>query len=130
MGVDPPVTETTLRASPHTDAVVNGRRLAARTMRTWSLLDGEEAVTAIVAELVANAVRHAGTPLELRLLRKPGRVRVEVRDRSSALPKLHEPEPLGEGRRGLFLVDRYSSSWGVELNASGGGKVVWAEVAV
>src|SRR5438034_4144041 len=83
------VTETTLRAAPHTEAVANGRRLAARTMRTWSLLNVEEAVTAIVAELVANAVRHARTPLELRLLRKPGRVRVEVRDRSPLIPRLH-----------------------------------------
>jgi len=123
------VTETTLRAAPHTEAVANGRRLAARTMRTWALLDREEAVTAIVAELVANAVRHAGTPLELRLLRRPGRVRVEVWDRSPMMPRLYVPGPLEEGRRGLFLVERYSNSWGAEPT-TGGGKVVWAEVAV
>ena len=55
------MTETTLRAAPQTEAVEYARRLAARTMRTWALMEREELVTAIVAELVANAVRHAGT---------------------------------------------------------------------
>lgn len=123
------MTETTLRAAPHTGAVESSRRLAARTMRTWSLLDREEPVTAIVAELVANAVRHAETPLELCLRRLPGRIRVEVRDGSALMPRMSVPQPLDEGRRGLFLVDRYASAWGADP-IPGGGKIVWAEVAV
>jgi anti-sigma regulatory factor (Ser/Thr protein kinase) len=103
------------------------RRLSARTMRAWSLLDREEQVTAIVAELVGNAVRHAGTALELRLLRRPGVVRVEVRDRAAAMPRLRVPALLEESHRGLFLVDTFASSWGAAPVT--GGKVVWAEVA-
>ncbi|TNY37522.1 ATP-binding protein [Thermomonospora catenispora] len=119
--------ETTLRAAPQSEAVELARRLAARTMRTWSLLEREEQVTAIVAELVANAVRHAGTVLELRLLRRPDAVRVEVRDRAPAMPKMTVPAPLDEGHRGLFIVDRFATSWGAVPVT--GGKVVWAEVA-
>lgn len=121
------MTETTLRAAPQSEAVELARRLAARTMRTWSLLDREERVTAIVAELVANAVRHAGTPLELRLVRRPGRVRVEVRDRATTLPRMTVPDPLDECHRGLLIVDRFATAWGA--SPVNGGKVVWAEIS-
>jgi anti-sigma regulatory factor (Ser/Thr protein kinase) len=124
----PPVTETTLRSAPQTEAVEQARRLSARMMRAWSLLDQEEMVTAIVAELVANAVRHAGTPLELRLARLHHQVRVEVRDRAVEMPKMSIPEPEDEGHRGLFIVDRYATAWGADPVL--GGKVVWAEVSV
>ncbi|WP_412517508.1 ATP-binding protein [Actinomadura madurae] len=91
-------------------------------------MDREELVTAIVAELVANAVRHAGTALELRLLRGTGRIRVEVRDRAAQLPRLTVPGPLDESHRGLFIVDRFANSWGADPVT--GGKVVWAEVDI
>jgi anti-sigma regulatory factor (Ser/Thr protein kinase) len=118
---------TTMRSAPQSEAVEHARRLAARTMRTWSLIEREEQVTAIVAELVANAVRHAGTALELRLQRRPGSVRVEVRDRAPSLPRLTVPAPLDESHRGLFIVDRFATQWGAIPVT--GGKVVWAEVA-
>lgn len=97
-------------------------------MRSWSLLHREELVTAIVTELVANAVRHAGTALELRLVRRPGKVRVEVRDRTAQLPRLIRPEPLDEEHRGMLIVDEFSDDWGADRVP--GGKVVWAEVGV
>lgn len=97
-------------------------------MRQWGLPEGEEPVTAIVAELVGNAVRHARTPLELRLRHQPGQIRVEVWDASRRLPAWAFPELLGEGRRGLFLVDYYATAWGAD--PAPGGKIVWAEVAV
>lgn len=123
------MTETCFRAAPVSGTVETSRRLAARTMRTWSLLEREEPVTAIVAELVANAVRHARTPLELYLRRLPGRIRVEVKDGSQDMPALYIPKPLEEGRRGLFLVDTYATTWGADPTPEG-GKIVWAEVAL
>ncbi len=122
--------ETSLRAAPLTEAVEQSRRLVARTMRAWNLTSGEEPVTAIVAELVANAVTHAATPFELRLLRSDShQIRVEVRDRDHRLPILRNPHPLSDGGRGMFLVDCYAASWGAEP-APDGGKVVWAEIDV
>jgi anti-sigma regulatory factor (Ser/Thr protein kinase) len=81
---------------------------------------------AIVAELVANAVRHAQTPLEVRLVRTPAGVRVEVRDRSGRMPRLSVPRVEEEEHRGLLIVDHYASSWGADLLPE--GKVVWAEI--
>ncbi|HEX6468519.1 MAG TPA: ATP-binding protein [Streptosporangiaceae bacterium] len=121
------MTDSTLRAAPHTEAVVRARGLVVRTLRRWSLGDHEEPVMAIVAELVANAVRHAGTPLEVRLLRRPGGVRVEVHDRASQLPRLSVPRIEEEEHRGLLIVDHYASAWGADLLP--GGKVVWAEIS-
>ncbi|WP_106403711.1 ATP-binding protein [Actinocorallia populi] len=121
--------ETTLRAAPLTEAVEQARRLVARTMRAWNMSAGEEPVTAIVAELVANAVTHAATPFELRLVRGEGHVRVEVRDRDHRLPVLRDLHPLSDGGRGMFLVDCYARSWGAEP-APDGGKMVWAEIDV
>ncbi|RAY16049.1 ATP-binding protein [Actinomadura craniellae] len=122
------MTQTTLRAAPKTEAVEYARRAATRAMRTWALLEREEQVTAIVAELVANAVRHAGTTLELRLSHQDGRVRIEVRDRAARLPRLIVPGPMDEAHRGLLIVDEYAENWGAEPVP--GGKVVWAEVTV
>jgi anti-sigma regulatory factor (Ser/Thr protein kinase) len=120
------MTDSTLRAAPQTEAVVRARGMVVRTLRKWSLADQEEPVMAIVAELVANAVRHAGTPLEVRLVRKPRGVRVEVHDRASKLPRLSVPRIEDEEHRGLLIVDHYASAWGADLLP--GGKVVWAEV--
>jgi anti-sigma regulatory factor (Ser/Thr protein kinase) len=120
--------ETTLRAAPLSEAVEQARRLTVSTMRSWSLSADEEPVTAIVAELVANAVRHAATPLELKLILLDAYVRVEVRDRDHRMPILKKPGPLDDGGRGLFLVDAYSAAWGAERSPDG-GKTVWAEIA-
>ena len=120
------MTDATLRAAPQTEAVVRARGMVVRTLRKWSLADQEEPVMAIVAELVANAVRHAATPLEVRLVRRPRGVRVEVHDRASRLPRLSVPRIEEEEHRGLLIVDHYASAWGADLLP--GGKVVWAEV--
>jgi anti-sigma regulatory factor (Ser/Thr protein kinase) len=119
--------ESTLRAAPQTEAVVRARGLVVRTLRKWSLGDQEEPVMAIVAELVANAVRHARTPLEVRLVRRPAGIRVEVHDRASQLPRLSVPRIEEEEHRGLLIVDHYASAWGADLLP--GGKVVWAEIS-
>jgi hypothetical protein len=80
----------------------------------------------VVTELVANAVRHAGTPMDLRMLRIPHGVRLEVSDGCARLPVRRNADPLAEGGRGLLLVDTMSRSSGVDRRAD--GKTVWAEI--
>jgi len=101
------------------------RLFAMRVLRLWSLSRLEERVSAIIAELVANVVEHAGTDLELRLTHN-GEVRIEVSDRDPAPPVLTMPEPLQEGGRGMLIVDRYSTCWGYA--PANEGKTVWAEI--
>ncbi|ACU35869.1 ATP-binding protein [Actinosynnema pretiosum subsp. pretiosum] len=75
----------------------------------------------VVNALVENALEHAEGPRELRLCRSP--VRVEVDDASpQLLPVLGRP---GRRHRGLLLVNRLASRWGVLPSA--GVKTVWAE---
>ena len=81
------------------------------------------------AELVANAVRHTGgRTFVLRLLRGSGRIRVELRDPSRALPCLIKGDPEDEAGRGLCLVDQLADRWGVDVLSR--GKSVWFELRV
>lgn len=81
----------------------------------------------LATELVTNAVRHAGSGVELTVALDEGRVRIQARDGSSAKPASPPADP--ETRhRGLFLLEDLSEEWGVELEGHT-GKIVWCEVA-
>ncbi|MEU3571988.1 ATP-binding protein [Kitasatospora sp. NPDC036755] len=83
-------------------------------------------VVLLVAELVANAMLHGDGPLELVLDATGQRLRVEVSDRSQAMPALRLPhEPTLPGGHGLFIVQRTADRWGAEPH--GQGKTIWAE---
>jgi two-component sensor histidine kinase len=81
----------------------------------------------VATELVTNAARHAGSAVELTINPGDGRVRIEARDDSAALPK---PPAVGTPtrHRGLQLIEDLSQGWGVEARADR-GKVVWCELA-
>lgn len=86
-------------------------------------------VELLVGELVTNAVLHARTGLHLRLHIADGRVRVEVGDGSARLPRVNDAyDTEAQTGRGLALVERLASCWGVDRTADGSGKVVWFEV--
>src|SRR4051812_24942906 len=83
----------------------------------------------VVSELVSNAVEHARTCIEVRVLHVgPSEVRIEVDDDSEGWPMLREPGLLAENGRGLVIVDRLARCWGIERH-TGDGKTMWAEVA-
>ena len=82
--------------------------------------------TLLVSELVANAILHSGTPLEVVVRCGDDRVRVEVHDGNPQLPvRKHYSNMSGTGR-GLLLVERMAAGWGTDRTA--GGKVVWFEL--
>ena len=82
--------------------------------------------TLLVSELVANAILHSGTPLDVVVRCGDERVRVEVHDGNPQLPvRKHYSNMSGTGR-GLMLVERMAARWGSERTA--GGKVVWFEL--
>ena len=82
----------------------------------------------VITELIANAVRHAGTEIVVRLarLKTLGGVRAEVSDHSTRPVRPRQPDALSESGRGLFLVDTLSSRWGADATTD--GKTVWAEI--
>ncbi|MEU8514761.1 ATP-binding protein [Kitasatospora sp. NPDC048722] len=107
------------------------RRLVLSVLESWDLHQYLEAGELLTSELVSNAVRHAaGRTIGLQVIRKPGWLRVEVRDSSRALPCviLAEPLPVTERGRGLKVVDDLADRWGADLLPRGKG--VWFELKI
>ncbi|WP_199545825.1 ATP-binding protein [Streptomyces sp. N35] len=107
------------------------RRLAQIVvLRHWGLSPQvAEAVVLLVSELVGNAVRHTGARVfGLRMLRRRGWIRIEVRDPSRGLPCLMPVHEMDTSGRGLFLVDKLSDRWGVDLLPR--GKTTWFEMRI
>ncbi|MET8974200.1 ATP-binding protein [Streptomyces sp. NPDC004539] len=126
---DPAEAEIPLPSRPESAAAA--RRLTHFVvLRQWGLSPklAEDAVL-LVSELVGNAVRHTGARVfGLRMRRRRGWIRVEVRDPSRGLPCLMPVQELDVSGRGLFLVDKLSDRWGVDLLPR--GKTTWFEMRV
>ncbi|MEV0786369.1 ATP-binding protein [Streptomyces sp. NPDC050423] len=111
------------------------RRLAGERFDAWGIpygSDTHDALTLIVAELCANAVRHGlvpGRDFRLCLSAEGAALRIEVTDtRGERIPALTQPSdaPDGDGGRGLLLVATLADRWGWYPCADGPGKTVWA----
>ncbi|GGU10249.1 ATP-binding protein [Streptomyces coeruleorubidus] len=126
---NPTEAEVPLPSRP--ESAATARRLTqVVVLRHWGLTPKttEDAVL-LVSELVGNAVRHTGARVfGLRLHRRRGWIRVEVRDPSRGLPCLMPVQELDISGRGLFLVDKLADRWGVDLLPR--GKTTWFEMRV
>jgi anti-sigma regulatory factor (Ser/Thr protein kinase) len=126
---NPTEAEVSLPSRP--ESAATARRLAQVViLRQWGLTPRttEDAVL-LVSELVGNAVRHTGARVfGLRMHRRRGWIRVEVRDPSRGLPCLMPVQDLDISGRGLFLVDKLADRWGVDLLPR--GKTTWFEMRV
>ncbi|MFI1565576.1 ATP-binding protein [Streptomyces sp. NPDC020490] len=126
---DPTDAEVPLPSRP--ESAATARRLAqVVVLRHWGLTPrmAEDAVL-LVSELVGNAVRHTGARVfGLRMRRRRGWIRIEVRDPSRGLPCLLPVQEMDISGRGLFLVDKLSDRWGVDLLPR--GKTTWFEMRV
>jgi anti-sigma regulatory factor (Ser/Thr protein kinase) len=81
----------------------------------------------VVTELVTNAARHAHSPVDVTVAGVHGRIRIEARDDSSAMP-IAARVTTETRHRGLQLIEDLSEGWGVEVRGDN-GKVVWCELA-
>jgi anti-sigma regulatory factor (Ser/Thr protein kinase) len=113
---------------PDHTAPSRARHFVAETLRAWRLDAMVPDAELLVSELVTNAVLHAHSAAVVSLDRAGSQVRVSVSDDSSALPKLRDYGPAAVTGRGIMLVDRVASRWGVDLDGS--GKSVWFELGV
>ena len=82
--------------------------------------------TLLVSELVANAILHSGTPLDVVVRCGDDRVRIEVHDGNPQLPVRKYYSNMSGTGRGLMLVERMAAGWGAER--TDGGKAVWFEL--
>lgn len=83
----------------------------------------------LAGELVANAVVHARTEMELRVELRGDRLHIAVHDGSPRLLHLVPAGPAGEGGHGLRLVEEVAKAWGVHHHPDG-GKVVWCTLDI
>jgi anti-sigma regulatory factor (Ser/Thr protein kinase) len=104
------------------------RRFLRETFDAWGLTAYENAEL-VVSELVSNAIQHGAGPPLVRLVRRSGRVRIEVDDASGRPPVVRRPGHQQPSGRGLAIIGYLALEWGHRRRPAG-GKTVWAEVAV
>ncbi|MFJ2584095.1 SpoIIE family protein phosphatase [Streptomyces sp. NPDC087538] len=105
-------------------AVAQVRQDAAQQLREWGLEELVFTTELVLSELVTNAIRHAGGPVEVRLIRA-GQLTCEVSDPSATQPRMRRALLTDEGGRGLYLVAQLTTRWGSRYTRR--GKTIWAE---
>ncbi|MFD5977298.1 ATP-binding protein [Streptomyces bacillaris] len=123
--------EAEVRLPSRPESAATARRLTSCVvLRQWGLSpQTAEYAVLLVSELVGNAVRHTGARVfGLRMVRRRGWIRIEVRDPSRGLPCLMPVREMDISGRGLFLVDKLSDRWGVDLLPR--GKTTWFEMRI
>ncbi|MCS0636766.1 SpoIIE family protein phosphatase [Streptomyces sp. LP05-1] len=107
----------------------DARAAVRAALRDWGLPDSADDAELLTGELLGNVLLHTegGAVLTLEVLPEPvRRVRLTVRDRSSAWPRRRTPGEAATSGRGLLLLDALALRWGVEPR--GEGKAVWCEI--
>ncbi|MFE1247978.1 SpoIIE family protein phosphatase [Streptomyces sp. NPDC058735] len=112
-------------------ALSDARDMVRTAASAWGVPDRADEIALVADELITNSLMHTEGSAILTLRALTGsalRLRVEVADSSSALPRRRDAGEAGVSGRGLLLVELLADVWGVE--ARGGGKAVWCEFVV
>ncbi|MEV5411005.1 ATP-binding protein [Thermopolyspora sp. NPDC052614] len=112
-------------------SVGEARRLARQTLISWAFpAQVIDDVLVVISELTANAIVHGGGRVLVSLdLHPGGSLTGTVTDTGLGRPRVRDDrDGLAENGRGLFLVDRLVSCWGVTPAPEGPGKLVWFHV--
>lgn len=120
----------TVLLAPEPTAASRARAFIRDSLRNFGVVlpesTADDAVL-LVSELVANAVQHAGTGLEVGCRLTAGTLEVTVTDRHPARslpdPTREDQDLSSERGRGLTLPAALASSWGVTYTAA--AKAVW-----
>ena len=118
-------------------APILARALVDVALQRWDAPRGVRPdVRLVVTELVTNVLRHStGISVGLSVfdialdLLASSTVRVLVYDASPQMPVLREAAADDESSRGLLIVSALSRCWGA-FPLAGGGKAVWADIAL
>ncbi|MFF2502868.1 SpoIIE family protein phosphatase [Streptomyces sp. NPDC058067] len=112
-------------------ALTEARHMIRAAVRAWGAGERADEIELVADELITNALMHTDGPavVTVRVITASDRrLRVDVEDTSSALPRRREAGEDGVSGRGLLLVDLLTDVWGVD--ARGSGKCVWCEFVV
>ncbi|MEU9977999.1 SpoIIE family protein phosphatase [Streptomyces sp. NPDC051014] len=117
----------TWRLPARRDAPARARAHVRALLLRWGTRDGtRDNAVLLTSELVTNAVRFATGPVTVRLIRSGHGLLVEVGDTGNGRPRLSRGGLFDDAGRGLHVVHKLTSRWGVRWTDA--GKVVWAEV--
>ncbi len=105
-------------------AVPRVRSESARTLESWGLEEAAFVTELVVSELVTNAIRYGGSPIQLRLIHDQV-LTCEVSDTNSTAPHMRRARVFDEGGRGLLLVAQLTQRWGTRQTST--GKTIWCE---
>lgn len=117
----------TWRLPARDDTASRARALASPLLCRWHTGDqARDSALLVISELVTNAVRFGAGPVTVRLVRSGGRLSCEVGDAGDGRPRLRRGELLDDDGRGLHVVHKLTTRWGVRW--ADAGKAVWAEL--
>lgn len=124
---DPESGEMRLPAHPASCSLA--REVIIEILQSWGLEDLADTAAQLVAELAANSIIHSGgSTLRLRVVRRGGSVRIEVRDPSQQLPLLILGDVEDDHGRGMHVVNALADRWGADLLPY--GKSVWCDLHI
>jgi DNA-binding NarL/FixJ family response regulator len=120
---------TTELLLPHAlSSPARARQFVTTTLTEWGLESLIDSALLVTSELATNAVIHAGSGFRIQLSLAPTTMRIDVVDFGAGTPEPQHGGVSEEHGRGLHLIDALTTAWGLD-DASGVGKVVWAELA-
>lgn len=116
-----------LELPPRPASAAQARRFVSHALDDADVASREIGVL-LTSELVTNAVLYAQGSITISVTAGDHAFRVAVGDDT---PSEVQPRQVGieaTSGRGLALVERLSSAWGVDVSSEGDGKEVWFEV--
>jgi hypothetical protein len=120
----PPADRLATRLTAASHAPRSARQLVDEACRAWDLSIFQFSARLVVSELVANAVRHAGTDISVAVSRRAERLHLMVADQDHRVPALPARRQGTAAISGLHVVQALSARWGTIPTAD--GKTVWA----
>ncbi|GGW37729.1 hypothetical protein GCM10010503_12210 [Streptomyces lucensis JCM 4490] len=109
---------------PDPAAVATIRTAVRKQLGDWEMDDLAFTTELIVSELVTNAIRYVGGPIQVRLIRDRTLI-CEVSDTGHTTPNLRHAASDDEGGRGLFIIAQMTHHWGTRYTPT--GKTIWTE---
>lgn len=115
---------------------MSGRLTSVAAARRWTTVqlramysdlgeDGDDAVL-VVSDLVTNSIQADAHHVDLAIYGHRESIRVEVSDDAPGIPTLTFGALDNMHGRGLRIIDKLATNWGVQLGRP--GKTVWAEL--
>jgi LuxR family maltose regulon positive regulatory protein len=113
-----------LALAPVPTAARDGRAFVREVCDRWGLQQLADPASLLASELLALAMLHAGTTMELRVELRGSWLHVAVHDQDPDLLGLLVAREEGDRRLSLLIMDQVATSWGVRQDGAG-GKTAW-----